>query len=191
MRKRSTIGLATAVMFLGLALTVTYGQRPAGPAPGRRAVGKPVAAPKGLTPPGDTAARVRAERMRQVTMWRGTRIATREDAKGEGLALQRQIADQFARLDPRPAERLQHFAWCDDPEIRLNGWYGRIRDVSSIPGGGWRVEIQVAPYISSAVANVSFTRDYSVEVFEYGVGGLRFISSVKPPDATGGILFGD
>jgi len=186
MRRNTAIGVLTATlrfvvmlaMTSGLRTTVLKAQDP----------GHPITRSGEL--PQVVFARVQAERRGQVETWRGTSITPEEDVDGQELVIQEEVATLFAKADPCPDDRAQHFAWCDVPGMRLNGWYGRIRQMKSIPGG-WHVEIQVSPHITTELGNVSFTRDYRIEVYETGPNGLRYVTSRRPPDAVPGITFVD
>lgn len=128
-----------------------------------------------------------AARQREKYAYRGTQIQT--TAIGEKLTLHTKIAGAFAKQDPQPPERRQLFAWClQHPGVVLTGWSGNIQEVTKSTSG-WLVKVRLAPRIAG-IGAVSFTPDYCIETWVYNDGDLRFVSTVRPPDAKQ-ILFGD
>lgn len=161
--------------------------------------GRPREAPKGQTTsthrrgstvgearedPSRSHAQAVARQAEKSRTYRGTVIKPLPDSAGVPLALQQEIAAAFARLDPQPADRLEHFSWLEDLEgprlsTRVVEWRGLIQDIAPIPGG-LRIKVRIVPELGSE-RGVASTNDYSEEVYDYTSGSLRYIGEVPEP----------
>jgi hypothetical protein len=110
-------------------------------------------------------------------------VSTR-DTK-DTVELHRSIADQFARQDLCPKERLSHYSWIDKTPGRtsksplLSGWFGAIEKVTKTPDG-WLVRVTVEPRLANGGTVVHSAEDRYIETYKLTNGSLRFVESIGP-----------
>jgi hypothetical protein len=70
----------------------------------------------------------------------------------------------LAAADFVPPARLDHFAWCQRPDLAINGWNGTIDSCTATPQG-LLVRVQVTPRLSQAGAVGTATLDRYTEYY--------------------------
>jgi len=135
--------------------------------------------------PPTSHARALIEQVAQSRTYRGSTVEPLPGSTKIAVAVQREIAAAFIRLDPVPDDRLDHFAWLEELEekaaTRVIGWNYAIKEVAPIPGG-WRVGVRVVPQLGSE-RGVAFASDYIDEVYDYTAGHLQFVQAIGRPMA--------
>lgn len=125
------------------------------------------------------------EQQRKRSTWLGTKITPHPEAVGGELALQKQAAALLARLDPLPAARVGHFAWCERYPLAYRGWTGSIERMTPSPAG-WLIQVRIRPKFVSQNVRMS---DCFVETYEFSQGDLTYVEGTGPAmDADGGLL---
>ncbi len=146
---------------------------------------------KGDLNPRATLREIEEAHSRRLATHRGTEIAPHPEARGDELVTQRRIAEVFGAQDPAAdANRIAHFSWMDDPEVRCMGWHGTIQEVTK-GVGGLLVRVRVAPILVSARVPSLFTTDYVVETYELRDGKLSLRNVEAPPAGTLKMVFTD
>jgi hypothetical protein len=114
------------------------------------------------------------------TRYRGTEIRPGSDAAGPMVEDQGRIARLFTSLDPpAPPVRLAHFAWAERDNLRINGWYGTIKDVVS-EGDRTLVRVQIRPHLASETATVTSTTASYLETYAVTDDGVQFLEGEAP-----------
>ncbi|APW59025.1 hypothetical protein [Paludisphaera borealis] len=165
--------LATCIP-IGLAAGTAVRRRAAGAAaqPLRQTVEKAFIAP-------DAEAQA-VLREQDVMRYRGTEIRPHPDAGGPNIELQSRIGRLFALHDPpAPPARLAHFAWLDRPGVRINGWYGTIKNVVQ-EDDRTLVRVQVLPHLASEAGAVTSTTASYLETYAVTDDGVQFLESEAP-----------
>ncbi|HEU5118290.1 MAG TPA: hypothetical protein VFT74_16850 [Isosphaeraceae bacterium] len=127
-----------------------------------------------------------AKELQRLSKYQATVALPNPRTTGQELLLQREIADEFAKLDLFPVEREEHFRWIndlfDDDEDDLDavvGWQVVVHHV--VPSeDGWLVTAIVKPLLNLARGGVA-TDDFSEERYLYDRGGLHYLGSVERP----------
>jgi hypothetical protein len=119
-------------------------------------------------------------RLASKLQYRGTQVKPHPEAREEEFGIQREIAEAINWFDQKPAQRLEHFRWCDKPGLACTGWYGVIEELTPIRGG-LSVKVRVSPYLVTSESAVTMTPDYFIETYHYINGKLTYIEG-SPPD---------
>jgi hypothetical protein len=121
-----------------------------------------------------------ALREQDKTRYRGTEISPAPDIAGQAFEVQSRISQLFTLLDPPPPpSRLAHFAWVERDNLRINGWYGTIKDVDS-DGDRTMVKVQIRPHLASETATVTSTTASYLETYVLTDDGVQFLEGEAP-----------
>jgi hypothetical protein len=114
------------------------------------------------------------------TRYRGTEISPAPGVAGQAFEVQSWIGQLFALHDPPPPPvRLAHFAWVERDNLRINGWYGTIKDV--VPDGDRTlVRVQIHPHLASETATVTSTTASYLETYAVTDDGVQFLEGEAP-----------
>ena len=98
--------------------------------------------------------------------------------------VQESLAARLRQANPTIPMRLAKFSYLDNPNVRLDGWGGRILNFEPILSG-WIVTIRVTPLVTTTYG-ASTTMVHSVhEKYEFNDSGFRCLSVVDDPIFSG------
>jgi hypothetical protein len=109
--------------------------------------------------------------------YKGISVKPHQDARGENLRLQLEVAAVLMRLDYVPAHRVQEFRWIEEEyATKITGYNGQILEMAPIPGGV-RVKLKVRPTYWSTLNS----GDHTIEYYDYANGRIEHRGSEAPP----------
>ena len=129
-----------------------------------------------------------AEQERRMTTYAGTRINPNAIDGLPYPKARQAIAEAFARIDPKPLIRAQHFQWLDQhKDLNPQGRAGCITRIDPDPKG-WQVEIHISPVFQPAGGIVQ-TIDQCIERYLFVDGDLVMIPFKHQHPKKMGLIF--
>jgi len=150
---------------------------------------KPAAIPNFVIPEPNGAREAREKALAQGKIdnlsYKGTKVGVRTDLAHAVRTVHQQLAAEFSRLEPSPAERQPRFQPLFDarPEIKLTGWHGFILGTEERPDG-IHLRVKVTPSIAAPDAGLLHYTDYWIENYLYSPRDktLTFLGGEEPAE---------
>lgn len=118
------------------------------------------------------------------------RVNPRSTAAELSPEAQELMTQALARANFTPVERLEHFDWCDAPDIAIVGWFVWVEDAVVTPMG-WLFTVRVSPRLERASSLATLTSDFRLECFYLDRNGwLEYLGSQGNPPTKRGSIFG-